>query len=138
MTVTSPATHEFLARQPDLVLATVRSDGSPQLSPLWYLWTGEEFLISTIEATAKWANLLKDARCSVCVDLASTGQMVVAYGVATLQTDSVWDPTYDLVAKYYPGDTAATEAHMERIWAGPKRVLIRVRPDKMITRKIDE
>lgn len=137
MTDVTPAVHEFLTQQPNLTLATVRSDGSPQLSPVWYLWKGGEFIISTIEATAKWSNLLGDARCSVCVDLPPTGQMVVAYGAAVLQTDSVRQLTGELVSKYYPEDPAAAETHMERIFGdAPPRVLIRIRPDRVIARRL--
>lgn len=134
-----PESRAFLEQMPNLIIGTIRRDGSPQASPVWYLWTGSSFLISTIEATAKWQNLLRDPRCSVCVDKPETGQMVVAYGEATLQTEDVRANTHELVAKYYPGEPERAKAHMERIFDSPdRRVLIDVPPRKIITRKLDD
>lgn len=130
-------TDRFLRAGQDLVLGTLRRDGSPQASPVWYLWTGTSFLISTTDRTAKWHNLHRDPRCSICVDEPETGRMVVAYGEAELVTEDVRRRTEPLVAKYYPGDPDATRAHMDRIFAGDRRVLIDVVPDQIVTRRLD-
>ncbi len=134
-----PETTEFLLRQKNLVLATIASGGAPQLSPVWYLWTGEVYAISTIDTTAKWLNLHRDPRCSVCVDDPDTGQMVVAYGRARLITgDAVQERTWPIVAKYYPGDDDAAAAHMRRIFdSDQERVIIDVVPHKTIARRLD-
>lgn len=134
-----PETTEFLNRQRNLILATNRADGSPQLSPVWYLWTGEVYAISTIDSTAKWYNVLRDPRCSVCVDDPESGQMVVAYGLAEPVTgDQVESKTWPIVAKSYPGDRDAAKAHMKRIFsADQERVIIEVVPEKTIARRLD-
>lgn len=133
-----PDTTAFLQTQRNLVLGTLRKDGSPQASPVWYLWTGDAFVISTITATAKWWNLKRDPRASVCVDDPFTGQMVIAYGDAVLELDDVWDMTRELVAKYYPDDPDRIDPHMKEIFEGQTRVLITVKPDDIITRQPDE
>ena len=134
----SAGTRAFLQSQRNLVLGTVRKDGSPQASPVWYLWTGDAFVISTISATAKWWNLKRDPRCSVCVDDPESGRMLVAYGTAILDEDDVWERTRELVAKYYPDDPDQIGPHMSRIFEGQKRVLITLKPDRIITREPDE
>ena len=128
------STQDFLDRQTNLVLATVRKDGSPQLSPLWYLWKDGGFVVSTITRTAKWWNLKRDRRCSVCVDEPSTGRMVLGYGVAELDDEDVWDRTWELVAKYRDPDDV--QGHMDRIFTAQHRVLITVRPERIITRNL--
>lgn len=134
-----PESKAFLEDMPNLILGTIRRDGSPQASPVWYLWTGASFLVSTIDTTAKWQNLLRDRRCSVCVDKPETGQMIVAYGEASLHVDDVQQRTHQLVAKYYKGEPERTDAHMERIFNSPsRRVLIEVMPQELITRRLDE
>lgn len=134
-----PETRLFLEKMPDLILGTLRKDGSPQASPLWYLWANGEFTISTVTYTAKWWNLQRDPRCSVCVDDPATGQMVVAYGTAELREDDVWAQTAPIVDKYYPGDPAGAAAHMERIFSSEhRRVIIAMRPDELIVRRLDE
>ena len=131
-------TRAFLESQRNLVLGTLRKDGSPQASPVWYLWTGNTFVISTISATAKWWNLKRDPRASVCVDDPESGRMVVAYGPATLDEDDVWGRTRELVEKYYPGEPERVEPHMAEIFEGQKRVLITIKPEAIITRELGE
>lgn len=124
----------FLEKQTNLVLATGRRDGSPQLSPVWYLWKTGAFVISTDSTTAKWWNLKRAPRCSLCVDDPATGQMVVAYGEAELDDGDVWNTTWELVAKYREPEDV--QGHMDRIFTGQQRVLITVHPDKIIPRKL--
>lgn len=129
------AVQRFLEERPTATLGTVRRDGSPQASVVWYLWDGSTFLISTVPSTAKWHNLQRDPRCSLCVEEPESGQMVVAYGRAQLDDGDVRARTRDLVAKYYDDD-ADTDAHMERIMRTNDRVLIEVAPDRMIPRRL--
>jgi PPOX class probable F420-dependent enzyme len=136
MTDINSATEEFLGERPTATLGTIRRDGSPQASVVWYLWDAGEFIISTIHATAKWHNLVRDPRCSLCVEDPESGRMVVAYGTARLDDGDVRARTYDIVDKYYD-DQADTQRHMERIFATDDRVLISVRPTRLITRKLD-
>jgi PPOX class probable F420-dependent enzyme len=126
----------FLRERPHLTLGTLRKDGSPQASVVWYLWDGDEFVISTIHTTGKWHNLRRDPRCSVCVEDDQTGQMVVAYGSARLDDGEVRDRTRQIVDKYYD-DPADTDAHMERIFSTDDRVLIMLTPEEIITRKLE-
>lgn len=136
MAAASEAVAAFLTNRPTATLGTIRSDGSPQASVVWYLWDAGEFVISTIPTTAKWQNLRRDPRCSLCIEDPETGQMVVAYGSARLDDGDVRRRTWELVDRYYD-DPADTEAHMERIFASNDRVLIIVEPDNMVTRRLD-
>ena len=131
----TPNVETFLQERPTLTLGTIRQDGSPQASVLWFLWDHGEFAMSTINSTAKWQNLLRDPRCSLCVEDPESGRMVVAYGEARLEHVDVRSTTRDIVDRYYD-DPAETEAHMDRIFETDDRVLIFVRPKRLITRKI--
>ena len=124
-------TQAFLEKQLNLILATTRKDGSPQVSPLWYLWKDGEFVIFTTTRTAKWWNLKRDPRCSLCIDAPATGQMIVALGNAKLDDGDVWDRTWELVAKYKKPEDV--QDHMDRIFTGAQGVLIIIRPEKIIT-----
>lgn len=131
----TPEVEAFLHERPTVTLGTIRRDGSPQASVLWYLWDHGEFVMSTIHSTAKWQNLIRDVRCSLCVEDPESGRMVVAYGEARLEHVDVRAKTRDLVDRYY-NNPAETEAHMDRIFATDDRVLIFVRPKRLLTRKI--
>lgn len=59
---------DFLASHPRAVLATARSDGRPQLSPVVVAVDDDgRVLISTRETAVKTKNLLRDPRVSLCV-----------------------------------------------------------------------
>ena len=135
MVETTPAVDRFLEERPTATLGTLMRDGSPQASVLWYLWDDGEFVMSTIDSTAKWHNLKRDPRCSLCIEEPKSGQMVVAYGDATLVDGDVRSRTRDIVDKYYD-DPADTDAHMDRIFATHDRVLIVVRPSRLLTRNL--
>ena len=125
----------FLQQRPTATLGTIMRDGSPQASVLWYLWDSGEFVMSTIHSTAKWRNLMRDARCSVCIEDPDSGRMVVAYGDAQLVDTDVRARTRTIVNRYYD-DAADTNAHMNRIFAAGDRVLIVIRPRRVVTRKL--
>lgn len=135
MVQTTPAVDSFLHARPTATLGTLMRDGSPQASVLWYLWDDGEFVMSTIDRTAKWHNLKRDPRCSLCIEEPESGQMVVAYGDASLDDGDVRSRTRGIVDKYYD-DPADTEAHMDRIFSTDDRVLIVVRPQRMLTRNL--
>lgn len=135
MVPTTAAVNSFLQERPTATLGTLMRDGSPQASVLWYLWDDGEFVMSTIHSTAKWHNLMRDPRCSVCIEEPESGRMVVAYGDARLDDGDVRSRTRDIVDRYYD-DPADTDAHMERIFATGDRVLIAVRPNRLLTRKL--
>jgi len=47
----------FFARCRNAIVATNGVAGLPQLTPNWYLWDGERFLVCTARNTAKVRNL---------------------------------------------------------------------------------
>ena len=49
-------------------IATVNQDGVPTISPVWYTWDGESFLVITKERTGLVKNLRRDPRCGLLVD----------------------------------------------------------------------
>ena len=130
----TPAVEQFLARQPNLILATLRRNGGPQLSPVWYVWRDGAFFISTTRSTAKWSNLLRDPRCSGIVD-SPEGQYVYVSGVAELDDGDVYDTIREIVRRYKSEDEF--EPYMESIYREGNRGIIRLAPERVVTRKFD-
>jgi PPOX class probable F420-dependent enzyme len=56
-----------LAHEPNVWLATVRPDGSPHLTPVWFVFEAGGFWIGTGAASAKVRNLRANPRVSVCL-----------------------------------------------------------------------
>src|SRR5919205_2506824 len=66
-TMDIPQALEFLRRNHHAVLATTRSDGSPQLSPVLVgVDDDDRLVVSTREAAVKTRNLRRDPRAWVC------------------------------------------------------------------------
>lgn len=127
----TPEVEEFLHAQRNLILATVRRDGTPQLSPVWYVWRGGAFFISTVTSTAKWKNLVRDQRCSGIIDHPD-GQYVYVSGVAELDDGDVYDTTLEIVRRYKTEDEI--EAYMESIYREGHRTIIRLAPGGVLHR----
>jgi nitroimidazol reductase NimA-like FMN-containing flavoprotein (pyridoxamine 5'-phosphate oxidase superfamily) len=52
----------FLAGQRNLIVAGIRADGRPHLTPNWFYWDGERFYVSTTRGRAKYAIFRRDTR----------------------------------------------------------------------------
>ena len=88
----------FLRRMPNAIVACHRREAAPNLAPLWYLWTGEEFWISTLTWTARVKNLRRDPRMSLCIDDPISGEYVTAYGTCRIiEDDTVREKTLALI-----------------------------------------
>lgn len=121
----------FLTTMPNVIVATVRRDGRPQLTPNWYLWTGEELWISTSVGTAKTHNLRRDPRIVLCIDDPASGDYVQVIGTATIiEGDAVREPTIALIRKYR--DELDVIPHWETISAAAECVIIVVRPERFL------
>jgi PPOX class probable F420-dependent enzyme len=122
---------EFLATMPNAIVATIRSGGMPQLTPNWYLWTGEVFWIVTSHATAKTYNLRRDPRIVLCIDDPASGDYVQVIGDAVVvDGDAAREPALALIRKYLAPDAVVT--HWETISALSRQVLIEVRPERFL------
>lgn len=65
-------------------MTTIRSNGTPQVSPIWFIWDGEEFLIYSRE-TARVDNLADQPRVSLNLDGdGQGGDIVVIEGTARI------------------------------------------------------
>ncbi len=129
----TPEMEEFLASQRNLVLATIRRDGTPQLSPVWYVWRDGAFYISTLNSTVKWKNLLRDPRCSGIVDH-DGGQYVFVSGVAELDDGDVWDQTLEIVERYKTPDEI--DAYMEELFTDRHQTIVRLAPERLFYRDV--
>jgi PPOX class probable F420-dependent enzyme len=122
----------FLRRMPNAIVACHRREAAPNLAPLWFLWTGEEFWISTLTWTARVKNLRRDPRMSVCIDDPISGDYVTAYGtVRIIEDETVRERTLAVIRKYRVEEDVLP--HWERIQ--DDRVILALTPDQMVWRE---
>jgi PPOX class probable F420-dependent enzyme len=122
----------FLAGKRNAILATIKKDGSPQLTPVWYRWDGEQFWVSITKERAKYKNLLRDPRVSVCVDDAEHFTTVIASGTARLTEDNLWTDTQKIVERYRGPEQGAAYVQSMQEKKEP-RVLLILKPERMIS-----
>jgi len=66
-------------------LTTVRADGQPQTSPVWFVWDGVSFLIYSIPTSPKVPNIRTNPRVSLNLDGDGAGGSIVTIeGEATI------------------------------------------------------
>ncbi|HTR93665.1 MAG TPA: pyridoxamine 5'-phosphate oxidase family protein [Trebonia sp.] len=78
----STALEAFLAEPRNVIVAGLRKDGRPHLSPNWFFWDGERFYVSTTRKRVKFAVFSRDPRAELVVD-DSTGYRYVSVPATT-------------------------------------------------------
>ena len=82
-------------------LTTVAPDGTPQVSPIWFLWDSDEILVYSLDSP-RARNIAKSPRVSLNLDGNGLGgDIVIVEGTARIDADApsaAVNPTY--VAKY--------------------------------------
>ena len=131
MQLTMNEIEEFLRAPHTVVVATLKRDGTPQLSTTWYRWDGTAFWISTNRDRAKYRNLRRDPRMSLEVTAPDGWSWATADGTATLTgpgTDP-HGPEVEALVDYYR--TAAGEHpdwdEYRAVMVSDRRVLMTMR-----------
>jgi PPOX class probable F420-dependent enzyme len=124
---TPPASHVDLLEQPVFAhLATVRPDGSPQSSVMWFDWDGEKIRLTHTKTRQKFANLAHEPRIALSMaDPKDQYRFLEVRGTV----ESITDDTAD--AAFY----ASLQRRYGRSYPIPDadvRVIITIRPDKYV------
>lgn len=77
----------FLAERRNVIVAGVRRDGRPQLTPNWFTWDGERFYISTTRNRAKFKIFTRDPRIELLIDDSTGSRCVLVSGTAEIRED---------------------------------------------------
>ena len=92
---------ERLRKEPILWLTTVREDGQPQSSPVWFWWDGDALLVYSMPSAGKVANIRGHPAVSVHLsDDGQGGDIVTMEGTAEITRDPVAQHEGTYVGKY--------------------------------------
>jgi PPOX class probable F420-dependent enzyme len=116
--LSAPERAAFLAEPGVLMrIAVVRADGSPLVTPLWFLYE-DDAIYFTPRAHSEWYGCLKhDPRVALCIDEQPLPyRKVTVEGSAELihdlGADAIWRDLYRRIAqRYVPKDAAAAYIH---------------------------
>jgi PPOX class probable F420-dependent enzyme len=107
------------------IIATVRKDGSPQATPVWVDYDGENVLVNSAHGRTKVKNIQRDPRATVTVLPAENqqGGYVMVSGPATIVEEGALEHI-NMLAKKYLG-----EHKYPYLGPGEQRVIIKIRPE---------
>jgi PPOX class probable F420-dependent enzyme len=139
----TPEQAEFLRAHGQAILATGRRDGSPQVSTIIYSFDGEFVTISVTTDRAKWVNATRQPHIAMVVN--EGRRQLVLYGTAEgvgadhPERIALWrrhrelqdQLPDDLWGSTRPGPPPEDDAEYHRQLDDTKRVLLRIRPDRV-------
>lgn len=113
-------------------LATVRADGRPHVTPIWFTLDGADLLFTTWAESVKGRNLVRDARATLCVD--DPGDLY-AYVMVEATVTITEDPAVlrhwaTVIGGRYMGDDRAEEYGARN--GVPGELLVRATPDRVV------
>ena len=125
-----PIAKELLCSKIPARLAYVWPDGSPRVVPVWFHWSGSEFVIATPPKAPKLKALRVNPKVALTIDENTfPHKVLMARGTATLQEVEGVVPEYELAAQRYFGAVQG-EAWIQQVRQTVTRMVrIRVRPE---------
>ena len=139
--MTDAEIRDFLRAHKTIILNSIGPDGMPHPMPMWFV-SDDDFVISmaTFRGTQKIVNLRRDPRVSLLVESGreyAELKGVVIYGTAELSddTDAIIATLEAASQKETTPLTAEARqaAHEGMKKTAPKRVLIRVKPNRIVS-----
>jgi PPOX class probable F420-dependent enzyme len=119
----------FLAEPRNVVVAGIRRDGSPHMSPNWFHWDGQRFYVSTTRHRAKYAIFRRDSRAELLVDDCAGHRAVLARGTAEIRENIAAElPRFRAIREKH-GVPVPGEEEQLRGLTKDGRVLLVITPD---------
>lgn len=113
-------------------LSTVRADGSPHVTPIWFLLDGDAVVFNTAKDSVKGRNLARDGRVALCVDADRPPyDFVLLEGRAELSEDldELRHWATRIGARYMGEDRAEEFGKRNGV---PGELLVRIRVEKVL------
>ncbi|MET9285314.1 PPOX class F420-dependent oxidoreductase [Nocardia beijingensis] len=131
--LSDPAVREFLTEGTRTgKVAFVAADGSPMVTPVWFVVEGDELVFNTGKSTVKGKAFARDGRVAVCVDLEEPPYASVQLrGTVTLSEDpdELLRTATEIGGRYMGADRAEEFGKRNGV---PGELVVRLRPDKVI------
>lgn len=129
---------DFLAETGILMrIAVVRADGSPLVTPIWFLYENGSIFFTPREKSEWFACLRRDPRVSLCIDEQPLPyRKVIVEGAAELLfdvgADDEWRDLYQRIAEKYVGEQGA-QAYVQNTIEQPRGLFKVVLDDAKVT-----
>ena len=120
----------FLAEPRNVIVAGIRRDGRPHLSPNWFWWDSQRFYVSTTRDRVKYAIFRRDPRAQLLVDDSTGFRAVLVPATAEIREDIRAElPRFRAIREKYGLAVPDDDEHL-RALAAEGRVLLAITPDR--------
>ncbi len=130
----------FLAEPRHAIVGVIRSDGAPQLSPVWILCEDDRIYFSVLVDSAKFRQLERDPRISLCIDAGhpDARAVMIRGRVKIIRETSAWseDLSWRINRRYHASEDE-TRQYMELIATQGASALVAVSPERLIGRNFN-
>ena len=121
---------DFLAERRNIIVAGVKRDGRPHLSPNLFVWDGERFFISTTRDRVKYKIFRRDPRVELIVDDATGHRYVRVSGTVAVLEDVLSNLPTDRALREKYGMPVGVDEELAASLVADNRVLLAVTPAK--------
>jgi PPOX class probable F420-dependent enzyme len=118
----------FLSERRNAVIAGVRRDGRPGMSPNWFFWDGERFYVSTMRSRAKYQIFRRDPRVQVLVDDPVGFRSVLLDGTVDVWEDHERGLPYFRAVREKYGREVGSDDELRASLVAEDRVLLVITP----------
>ncbi len=107
-------------------VATLMSDGSPHVAPVWVGRDGNTILINTVTGRVKHKNILRDPRIAISIidEKDSYRNLVIRGKVVDMTKEGALEHINSLSRKYLGKDYP---------WPDKNRIIIKIKPEHIVT-----
>jgi PPOX class probable F420-dependent enzyme len=119
----------FLAERRNIVVAGIRRDGRPHLSPNWFYWDGQRFYISTTRDRLKYTIFKRDPRAQLLIDDSTGFRAVLIPATVEIREDIGAElPRFRAIREKHGMRILGDQEHLRGL-AAEGRVLLAITPE---------
>jgi PPOX class probable F420-dependent enzyme len=119
----------YLAEPRNVVVAGIRRDGRPHLSPNWFYWDGQRFYVSTTRGRVKYQIFRRDLRAQLLIDDSVGFRAVLVPATVEIREDIAAElPRFRAIREKHGMKILDDEEHQQGLEA-EGRVLLAITPD---------
>ena len=121
----------FLAEPRNVIVAGIRKDGRPHLSPNWFYWDGERFFVSTTRGRVKYTIFRRDPRAQLVIDDCTGFRAVLVRATVEIREDIAAELLRFRAIREKHGVAVPGDAEHLRALTQEGRVLLAITPDTL-------
>jgi PPOX class probable F420-dependent enzyme len=126
----SPKALEFLEGRHFGKLGTVMKDGSPHVTPIWYMLDDGKLIVNTTKERVKYFNIRRDER--VCLLVDDGYPYLVIFGKGRIAEERDGKKDIESLAIRYQGEEKGKKSARAVYWKNP-RVSIEIIPERVVS-----